>query len=164
MKTAMRLIEYEKELQTKDVYSLVAIASFFNQCYRECSRALVKLERLESLTKTEREAYEMLAINLFFRHQPHDQKQKQEFNCPKCDNVITEFDINCKKCGAHYSPCIASGMSIREKEYYMCRTCKHKALHKELTYLKLKHCPLCHAKMIFDENNNLPIGAIDKKK
>ena len=90
MKTAMRLIEYEKELQTKDVYSLVAIASFFNQCYRECSRALVKLERLDSITKQEREAYELLAINLFFRHQPHD-KQKQEFNCPKCDNIINEL-------------------------------------------------------------------------
>jgi hypothetical protein len=51
MKTSMRLIEYEKELQTKDVYSLVAIASFFNGCFRECSRALVKLERLDTLTK-----------------------------------------------------------------------------------------------------------------
>jgi WD repeat-containing protein 35 len=50
MKTAMRLIEYEKELQTKDVYSLVAIAAFFNQCFRECSRALVKLERLDTIT------------------------------------------------------------------------------------------------------------------
>jgi len=30
MKTAMRLIEYEKELSTKEVYSIVAIACFFN--------------------------------------------------------------------------------------------------------------------------------------
>merc|ERR1719329_1955194 len=164
MKTAMRLIEYEKELATKDVYSLVAIASFFNQCYRECSRALVKLERLESITQQEREAYEMLAINLFFRHSPVDKKQKQEHNCPKCDNVINEFDINCKKCGAHFSPCIASGMSIREKEFYQCKVCKHKALHKELQYLKLKHCPLCHAKIVFQEDGSLPKGAIKKDR
>mmetsp|Transcript_36640 Transcript_36640/g.56204 ORF Transcript_36640/g.56204 Transcript_36640/m.56204 type:complete len:130 (-) Transcript_36640:276-665(-) len=84
MKTAMRLIEYEKELQTKDVYSLVGIAAFFNGCYRECSRALVKLERLETISKSEREAYELLAINLFSRHPPQDDRQKQEFNCPKC--------------------------------------------------------------------------------
>jgi hypothetical protein len=51
MKTAMRLIEYEKELQTKDVYSLVAIASYFNGCYKECSKALNKLERLDTITK-----------------------------------------------------------------------------------------------------------------
>ena len=131
MKTAMRLIEYEKELQTKDVYSLIAIASFFNGCYRECSRALVKLERLETITKAEREAYELLAINLFSRNPPND-KPKQEFNCPKCNNIINEFDISCQECGSHFSPCIASGMSILEKEYYMCKVCKHKALHKEL--------------------------------
>ena len=90
MKTAMRLIEYEKELQTKDVYSLVAISAFFNACYRECSRALVKLERLETLTPAERESYELLSINLFTRNPPHD-KQKQEFNCPKCSSVINEL-------------------------------------------------------------------------
>jgi WD repeat-containing protein 35 len=163
MKTAMRLIEYEKELQTKDVYSLVAIASFFNGCYRECSRALVKLERLETLTKSEREAYENLAINLFSRHPPHD-KQKQEFNCPKCSSVINEYDISCQECGSHFSPCIASGMSIREKEYYMCKVCKHKALHKELQYLKLKHCPLCHAKILFMEDGSLPRGSTNKKR
>jgi WD repeat-containing protein 35 len=75
MKTAMRLIEYEKELQTKDVYSLVAIASFFNGCFRECSRALVKLERLDTINKAEREAYELLAINLFSRHPPVDKSK-----------------------------------------------------------------------------------------
>ena len=90
MKTAMRLIEYEKELQTKDVYSLVAIASFFNACYRECSRALVKLERLETITKDEREAYELLAINLFSRHPPVD-KSKVENQCPKCGKIINEL-------------------------------------------------------------------------
>ena len=128
----MRLIEYEKELQTKDVYSLVAIASYFNGCFKECSKALNKLERLETITKQEREAYELLAINLFSRQSPHDTKQKQEYNCPKCSNLINEFDITCLECAAHYSPCIASGMSILEKEYYTCKVCKHKALHKEL--------------------------------
>jgi len=163
MKTAMRLIEYEKELQTKDVYSLVAIAAFFNQSFRECSRALVKLERLDTITAQEREAYELLAINLFSRNAPHD-KAKQESNCPKCNAIITEFNINCQECGSHYSPCIASGMSIVEKEYYTCKVCKHKALHKELQYLKLKHCPLCHAKIVLNEDGSLPKGNLKKDK
>jgi len=163
MKTAMRLIEYEKELQTKDVYSLVAIASFFNQCFRECSRALVKLERLDTITNSEREAYELLSINLFSRNPPHD-KPKQEMNCPKCNHIVTEFDINCEECGSHYSPCIASGMSIVEKDYYTCKICKHKALHKELQYLKLKHCPLCHAKIVLNEDGSLPRGNLKKER
>ena len=43
-------------------------------------------------------------------------------------------------------------MSILEKQYYTCKVCKHKALHKELQYLKLKHCPLCHAKIALNED------------
>lgn len=92
MKTAMRLIEYEKELQTKDVYSLVALACYFNDCFKDCSKAFVKLERLAETTEKEREAYEMLAINLFSRHPPVD-KPKKEFTCPKkdCKARITEL-------------------------------------------------------------------------
>jgi WD repeat-containing protein 35 len=67
MKTALRLIEYEKELDTKEVYSLVALSSYFNKCYKECSKAFVKLERLPELHKDERAAYEQVAINMFSR-------------------------------------------------------------------------------------------------
>lgn len=163
MKTAMRLIEYEKELQTKDVYSLVAMACFFNECYKECSKAFVKLERLPDVLEKEREQYESLAINLFSRNAPVD-KPKKEFNCPKrdCKARITEFDINCKECGSHFSPCIASGQSILAKEYYTCKTCKHKALESELQYLKLKHCPLCHGKVNLGEAPQQP-GQVQKK-
>ena len=62
MKTAMRLLEYEKELGTKEVYSIVALGCYFNQCFKECSKAFVKLERLPDLTEKEREKYELLAI------------------------------------------------------------------------------------------------------
>ena len=53
-------------------------------------------------------------------------------------------DINCRECGSHFSPCIASGQSILAKEYYTCKTCKHKALEAELKLLPVKHCTLCH--------------------
>jgi len=55
MKTAMRLIEYEKELSTKEVYSMVVIACMFNGCWRDCSKAFVKLERLDTVTPKQRE-------------------------------------------------------------------------------------------------------------
>jgi len=51
MKTALRLIEYEKELNTKEVYSLVALASYYNNCYKECSKAFVKLERMKGISE-----------------------------------------------------------------------------------------------------------------
>jgi len=157
MKTAMRLVEYEKELKTKDVYSLVALASYFNSCYQECSRAFVKLERLPDVSEKERQAYEMLAVNLFSRHGPRD-PQKTEFTCPKreCKAKITEYDISCRECGSHFSPCIASGQSILAKDIYTCKTCKHKALESELQYLKLKHCPLCHAIVNFNDQAKKP--------
>lgn len=148
MKTAMRLIEYEKELSTREVYSIVVIACMFNGCWRDCSKAFVKLERLESLTPKQREQYENLAFQLFGRHPPTNQ-QKQEFKCPKssCQALITEYDINCRECGSHFSPCIASGQSILAKDYYTCKTCKHKALTNALRTLKLRHCTLCHGKI-----------------
>lgn len=58
MKTALWLIEYEKELNTKEVYSLVALSSYYNNCFKECSKAFVKLEWMQGISKQEREAYE----------------------------------------------------------------------------------------------------------
>ena len=58
MKTSLRLIEYEKELNTKEVYSLVELAAYYNNCFKECSKALVKLEWIQGISKIEREAYE----------------------------------------------------------------------------------------------------------
>lgn len=148
MKTAMRLIEYEKELSTREVYSVVAIACLFNQCYKDCSKAFVKLERLEGLSKEEREKYENLAFQLFSRHPPVNHT-KTELKCPKsdCNAVVSEYDINCRECGSHFSPCIASGQSILAKDYYTCKNCKHKALQQALSSLKLRHCTLCHGKL-----------------
>lgn len=148
MKTAMRLLEYEKELGTKEVYSIVAVACYFNQCFRECSKAFVKLERLPDLTDKEREKYENLAIQLFSRNQPIDRRTAM-LKCPKssCQAKISEFDTSCKDCGSHFSPCIASGQSILSKTYYTCKTCKHKSLEAELHLLHLKHCTLCHGKI-----------------
>lgn len=133
MKTAIRLMEYEKEIDTREVYSLIALSSYYNKCYKECSKAFVKLERLQDINAKERDKFENIALSLFSRHAPNDAPQVK-FPCPKkgCDAQISEYDTNCQRCGSFYSACIASGQSIIAKEYYTCKTCKHKALHKEL--------------------------------
>lgn len=43
-------MEYELELDTKKVYSLVALAAYYNNHFKECSRAFVKLETLTTLS------------------------------------------------------------------------------------------------------------------
>ena len=65
MKTALRLIEYEKELNTKEVYSLVALSCYYNNCFKECSKAFVKLERMQGISDQERAAYESIALAIF---------------------------------------------------------------------------------------------------
>jgi WD repeat-containing protein 35 len=72
MKTALRLIEYEKELNTKEVYSLVALACYYNNCFKECSKAFVKLERMTGISDQEKLAYESIALAIFSRHSPQD--------------------------------------------------------------------------------------------
>lgn len=57
LKTALRLAEYEIELDVKRIYSLIAIAAYYNKSFRECSRAFVKLEGLDELTEDEKERY-----------------------------------------------------------------------------------------------------------
>jgi WD repeat-containing protein 35 len=55
MKTAARLVLYDDILDPKDVFSLIALTSYYNQFYAQTSRAFIRLESLESLTEKDRE-------------------------------------------------------------------------------------------------------------
>ena len=55
LKTALRLTEYELDMDARKIYTLVALAAYYNkvrllllQSYKECSRAFVKLEGMGS--------------------------------------------------------------------------------------------------------------------
>jgi WD repeat-containing protein 35 len=65
LKTALRLSIYEKELSPKDVYRLIALSGLLNQSYKEASKALSKLENLDTLTRQEREKYKELSLSIF---------------------------------------------------------------------------------------------------
>ena len=47
MCTAMRLIHYEDILDPVDIYSLIAIASYYAKHYGNCSKAFIRLETLD---------------------------------------------------------------------------------------------------------------------
>jgi WD repeat-containing protein 35 len=85
------LIEYEKELTTKVVYSLVALAAAYSGVYYECSKAFVKLENMEELTQDEKDKYEAVAVAIFSRKPPIADK-KAMMKCPakSCDAAISE--------------------------------------------------------------------------
>lgn len=146
LRTALRLAEYENLLETKSIYSLIALSAFFAGYYKECSKAFVKLENLPGQSDEERALYEDLAVAIFTKNPPRDPKPSM-MKCPgkNCTNSVPDTVTNCSECGSNFPACIASGKPIMEKIYVQCKNCKHKAIESELQRLRLKHCPLCHA-------------------
>ncbi len=92
LKTALRLVQYEKELDPREVYRLISLAAFLNKSFKECSRAISKLENLPNISKEEREKYQELAISIFTQNDPNNFKETQ-LKCPgkNCDAVISEL-------------------------------------------------------------------------
>lgn len=72
IRTALRLSEYEDILDTKDIYSLIALTSFYNKYFAQCSKAFVKLEALEDVPSQEQKAYSDLALTIFSTNPPTD--------------------------------------------------------------------------------------------
>ena len=145
LKTALRLVLYEKELGSKQVYQLIALTSFLNKNYKFCSKALSTLEQLPSLTRTQRQSFKDLAVNIFTRYEPKNRNENMII-CPSknCGSSISEYSISCNICGSNFSPCVVSGQSIFNKGYFKCKRCKHRSLEREVMKKGIKNCPLCH--------------------
>jgi WD repeat-containing protein 35 len=92
LKTAIRLVEYEKELSTRVVYSLVALSAGYSSNFVECSKAFVKLENMEGISPQEKEKYEMIAVSIFSKNSP-DSSKKEVIDCPakNCDGKISDL-------------------------------------------------------------------------
>lgn len=56
---------------------------------------------------------------------------------------------HCRTCGSNFPPCMASGRSILQKEYYTCKACKHRMIEGEIVQQGLKFCALCHSPVDF---------------
>lgn len=65
-------------LEPQEVYAFVALATFYNKFYGQCSKAFVKLESLAELRPDQREAYAALAVSIFLQHAPVDTRTLKE--------------------------------------------------------------------------------------
>lgn len=123
MKSAIRLTEFELDMDPKKIYSLLALAAYYNKSFKECARAFVKLENLETNTEEDRERYQSLAAQIFVKNPP-EEVACEMVACPKptCENKrISEqylllihviSDLFCKECTTIFGACVASGKSI----------------------------------------------------
>ena len=68
LKTSLRLVQYEKELDAKEVYRLIALNAILNKSFKECSNALSKLENLSRISKEEKDQFEELSIAIFTKY------------------------------------------------------------------------------------------------
>ena len=154
LKTAKRLAEYELELDTKKVYSVIAIASYYNKNFKECSKAFVKLEGITNLSEAERTKFVEISVAIFTKNQPINPAVDM-IKCigKTCKENIFDYETHCNECGSNFQPCIASGRSIYSKDYYICKGCKHKIIQSEIKLQSIKNCPLCHTPIIQQGDN-----------
>jgi WD repeat-containing protein 35 len=148
MRTALRLREYETILPQVEIYSLVALTSFYSKHYRQCSKAFIKLQSLP-LSNSKSKEIAKLALSIFTRWTPKDPATRHT-TCHNCGSNVKEWDSRCGDCGTAFPACIISGKSMLEPHNTMiCKACKHRFYESELR--SLRNCALCHQPLQFDE-------------
>ena len=141
-RTASVCTRFEDFLNPADIYSLLAIASYYSRHYGTCSRAFAKLE---SLPVNENEngasAYADLATEIFTRHAPRDPGGR-----PNSDAELAEpFSSSFPGGGSAKNVCVASGRRIGAADHARtCATCERRSIEGELRGRET--CPLCHAR------------------
>ena len=155
MITAQRLTQYEDILDPKDIYSLIALTSYYSQYYNIASRALIRLEHLDSLTSQQQEKYTDVAYAMFTRNRPVDIPTQDVRQCPTsgCNGSIARYQTNCPTCKTNFPICVVSGQIILlplsgttnslNNLTYNCPVCRHRALNDKMK--GRKSCALCHA-------------------
>ncbi|KAM9476708.1 WD repeat-containing protein 35 [Clarias gariepinus] len=130
MNTALHLRDYDDIIPAVEIYSLLAVCSAAHRAFATCSRAFIKLESLESLSAEQRQLYEELALQIFTKHPPKDNRKSQ---------------LDSTDHGAEGKPptCIVTGRSISDYQFWMCGVCKHCAHEQDIT--NYSYCPLCHS-------------------
>lgn len=131
MRTALHLREYEDIIPSVEIYSLLAICASANRAFGTCSQAFIKLESLESLSPEQRQAYEDLALEIFTKHTPKDNRPLD----------MVDMDAISEGGESKVPTCIVTGLPIQHP-YWICSVCKHCALEQEMS--KCNCCPLCH--------------------
>ncbi|CAE7542638.1 Wdr35 [Symbiodinium natans] len=162
MKTSLRLAEYEDILDTQTIYSLIALTTYYNKFYMQCSKAFIKLEASGDISDEMRTKFSDLALSIFTRSTPKDPVNQLLLPCPKCHTRISDWSVSCSSCNHRLAFCVASGRSIFPEdrgpnsgpyppgtgplgETIKCRVCRHRMYASEVR--KLRNCPLCHSRL-----------------
>lgn len=85
--TALRLRDYEGILDVEDIYGMLAIASCADRSFGTCSKAFIKLEALETISDQRRLEYEELAVSIFSKHEPNDNRIDR-VECLTCEALV----------------------------------------------------------------------------
>jgi WD repeat-containing protein 35 len=160
MRTALRLSEYEDILDIQTIYSLIALTTYYNKYFMQCSKAFIKLEASTDVPEEMRTKFADLALRIFTRNPPRDTPCMM-LPCPKCNTRLPDWSINCTNCNYRLPFCVASGKPIfpedhtgqiadpsslgGESRVVNCKTCRHKMYSSEVR--KLRNCPLCHSRL-----------------
>jgi len=166
MKTALRLSDYEDILDTQTIYSIIALTTYYNKYFMQCSKAFIKLEASSDVHEEMRVKFGDLALRIFTRNPPRDPSSPM-MPCPKCSTRMHDWNIMCPKCNYRLPFCVASGRTIFPEEgkgavpggrpgegppgilgsnsVIKCRVCRHKMYNSEVR--KLRNCPLCHSRL-----------------
>ena len=140
-RTASVLARFEDFLHPADIYSLLAIASYYSRHYGTCSRAFARLESLPGRGNDGgNSAYADLATEIFTRHAPRDPGGRS------ASDDVAEFPSF--PGGGFFSAknvCVASGRRIGAADAARtCATCERRSIEGELRGRET--CPLCHAR------------------
>lgn len=145
---AMRCTEYEDVLDPLSVYSLLALAAYYNQFNHLCSKAFLRLENAADIPVEQRKKFSTLAVQIFARTMPKDPSARVEA-CPKCQQSVQEWQPSCPHCFHKLAACVVTGRPIfsgpTSGDTGACRHCRRRFYMSEVG--RLQHCPLCHHKL-----------------
>ncbi|XP_030777410.1 WD repeat-containing protein 35 isoform X2 [Rhinopithecus roxellana] len=130
LKTALHLKDYEDIIPPVEIYSLLALCACASRAFGTCSKAFIKLESLETLSSEQKQQYEDLALEIFTKHAPKDNRK------PELDSLMEGGE-------GKLPTCVATGSPITEDQFWMCSVCKHGVLAQEISHYSF--CPLCHS-------------------
>ncbi|XP_033032639.1 WD repeat-containing protein 35 [Trachypithecus francoisi] len=130
LKTALHLKDYEDIIPPVEIYSLLALCACASRAFGSCSKAFIKLESLETLSSEQKQQYEDLALEIFTKHAPKDNRK------PELGSLMEGGE-------GKLPTCVATGSPITEDQFWMCSVCKHGVLAQEISHYSF--CPLCHS-------------------
>merc|ERR1719428_255248 len=130
----MILSDYDDYIDPLDVYSLLALCACANKAFAICSKAFIKLESLDTISEEQRKRFEELALEIFTRHSPKDNRAVM-VECVTCGSQIPDWSTSCPSCDQKFGSCIVSSRVLIEYSFWQCEVCKHRAYEEEISSL-----------------------------